>query len=501
MKKIYLLLGAAMLSASMMAADFDTIQVNGIYYQLNTEAQTAAVIRHNAKFVYEQDSVIIPVSVNKDEKAYDVIAIEKAAFCKATCKHIAFAEGSKVAAIGQQAFQGALEITELALPEGVKHLPLTAIHGVGSNANMKLHKVTLPASMDTLDVMSLQVANIDTIICHAVMPPHCALTTGAKMVPCLPFTSNNATVQTPKSTKVIVPAGSEKYYRAEQGWNYFDCFAANNAEGATDTLRVGSLYYTIKDGDASVMADLTGNNYGTLAAAFVPDTIAKTVCVINSGTAAISQEEMPVVALGRAAFKSNKSIHSVTFAAPSNITEVQSMAMMYMEGMTGTLELPEGLRYIATSGIHSGLNGGQMPVKKLILPSTLDSLSVISVVLNELETLEFRGAVAPKCQVYEITMQRQIPWAINLTNNNFPTPADVHIILPDGAYDSYKAQAGIGDYFEYFNSPSTSVDEVNSTETNHIKQGIYNVMGMYLGTEESNLPHGMYIIDGKKVIR
>lgn len=497
MKKIYLLLGAAILSMSMMAADLDTIPVNGVYYQLNAETQTAAVIRHDAKFVYEQDSVIIPVSVSKDEKAYDVIAIEKAAFCKATCKYIAFAEGSKVATIGQQAFQGALEITELALPEGVKHLPLTAIHGVGSNANMKLHKVTLPASMDTLDVMSLQVANIDTIICNAVMPPHCALTMGAKNTPCLPFTSNNSPVQTPKSTKVIVPAGSEKYYRAEQGWDYFDCFAAS----ATDTLRAGNLYYTIKDGNASVMPDLTGNNYAALASVVVPATIAQTVCTITDGTAAIAQTEIPVVALGKAAFKSNKSIQAVSFAAPSNITEVQSMAMMYMEGMTGTLELPEGLKYIATSGIHSGLNGGQMPVKKLILPSTLDSLSIISIVLNELDTLEFRGAVAPKCQVRETTKQRQIPWAINLTNNKFPTPADVHIILPDGAYDSYKAQVGIGDYFEYFNSPSTSVDEVNSTETNHIKQGIYNVMGMYLGTEESNLPHGMYIINGKKVIR
>lgn len=502
MSKFYFLLGTIMLSAGISAASLDTVQVNNVYYQLDNATQTAAVIRLNNTFVYEQDSVLIPVAVDKEGQSFNVTAVGKAAFCKATCKYIAFAEGSKVATIGQQAFQGALQLTELALPEGVKHLPLTAIQGVGSNANMKLHKVTLPASMDTLDVMSLQVANIDTIICNAVMPPHCALTTGAKMVPCLPFTSNNATVQTPKSTKVIVPAGSEKYYRAEQGWNYFDCFAANNAEGATDTLRVGSLYYTIKDGDASVMADLTGNNYGTLAAAFVPDTIAKTVCVINSGKAAISQEEMPVVALGRAAFKSNKSIHSVTFAAPSNITEVQSMAMMYMEGMTGTLELPEGLRYIATSGIHSGLNGGQMPVKKLILPSTLDSLSVISVVLNELDTLEFRGEVAPKCQVRITSTQRQIPWAINLTSNKFPTPADVHIILPDGAYDSYKAQAGIGDYFDYFNDdPDTGITDVKGDERNNQKKGVYNVLGVYLGTNADNLPHGMYIIDGVKVVR
>lgn len=497
MKKMYLLLGAAMLSAGMSAANLDTIRVDGVYYQLNADAQTAAVIRQDTKFVYEQDSVVIPVSVTKDEKAYDVIAIEKAAFAKAKCRAITFAEGSKVTAIGQQAFQGALELTELALPEGVKYLPLTAIQGVGSNAAMKLHKLTLPSTMDSLDVMSLQVANLDTLICNAVMPPHCALTTGSKQTPCLPFTSNNSPVQTPKSTKVIIPAGSEKYYRAERGWDYFDCFAA----GATDTLRIGNLYYTVTNDTAAVMSDLTGNNYGTLTSVVIPATVAKTVCTITDGKAAVAQTEMPVVALGRSAFKSNKSIQSVAFATPSNITEIQSMAMMYMEGLTGTLELPEGLKYIATSGIHSGLNGGLMPVKKLILPSTLDTLSVISVVLNELDTLEFRGAVAPRCQVRITSTQRQIPWAINLTNNKFPTPADVQIIIPEGAYDSYKAQAGIGDYFTYFQSSGTDVKDVENATPDTTRRGIYNIMGMYLGTDDSSLPHGMYVIDGKKVIK
>lgn len=497
MKKMYLLLGATILSMSVSAAALDTIQVNNVYYQLDSATQTATVIRHDNQFVYTQDSVVIPVSVDNEGQTFDVTAIGKAAFCKATCKSIVFAEGSKVTSIGLQTFQGALELTELVLPEGIRHLPLTAIQGVGSNAGMKLHKLVLPSTMDSLDVMSLQVANLDTLICNAVMPPHCALVTGSKNTPCLPFTSNNASVQTPKSTKVIVPAGSEKFYGAEAGWDYFDCFAA----GATDTLRAGSLYYTLKDGNASVMPDLTGNTYGALTTVVVPATIAQTVCTITGGKAAIVQNEIPVVALGKSAFKSNKSIQAVTFAAPSNITEIQSMAMMYMEGLTGTLELPEGLKYIATSGIHSGLNGGLMPVKELILPSTLDSLSVISVILNELETLEFRGAVAPKCQVRVTTTQRQIPWAINLANNNYPTPASVNIIIPDCAFDSYKNQAGIGDYFDYFNSPSTDIEEIKSAETNPIKKGIYNVMGMYLGTDDSNLPHGMYIINGQKIIR
>ena len=140
-----------------------------------------------------------------------------------------------------------------------------------------------------------------------------------------------------------------------------------------------------------------------------------------------------------------------------------------------------------------------MPVKKLILPSTLDSLSVMSVVLNELETLEFRGVVAPKCQVRVTTTQTQIPWVVNMTNK-FPTPKNVQIIIPDGSYDSYKNQAGIGDYFYYFHKETTGIEDVaNGIHT--ANSGIYNVLGAYIGTDESNLPRGLYIINGKKVIK
>ncbi len=496
MNKITLLSGAVLLTGSMLAASLDTIQVNDVYYELNNDTQTASVIRKDNKFVYTQEQILIPVTVTNKGNTYDVTAVGKGAFSKSTCLTIEFAEGSKVVEIGMQAFQGAFGIKELALPEGVKHLPLTAIQSVGANAGMVLHKLTLPSTLDSLDVMSLQVAAIDTIICNAVMPPHCALATGKANVPSLPFTSNNAEVQTPKAAKIIVPSGSEKYYRAEAGWDYFDCFAA----AETDTLRAGDLYYAIKADSASIIADLTDNMYGTLTSVEIPATIARTTCTITDGKSAITRTDLPVVALGRKAFYNNKTIASVTFAASSHIEEIAVQAMQNMEGMTGTLELPEGLKHIATSGIHSGLKGGQMPVKKLILPATLDSIDVISVILNELETLEFRGAKAPKCQVRVTATQTQIPWIIGATNE-YPTPKDVEIILPEGAYDAYKAQAGIGDYFDYFTTPSTSVDEVADATTPSVQRGIYNVMGMYLGTDASSLPTGLYIINGKKVIR
>ena len=34
-----------------------------------------------------------------------------------------------------------------------------------------------------------------------------------------------------------------------------------------------------------------------------------------------------------------------------------------------------------------------------------------------------------------------------------------------------------------------------------VKKGIYTLTGQYLGLDESSLPQGMYIINGKKVIK
>ena len=46
----------------------------------------------------------------------------------------------------------------------------------------------------------------------------------------------------------------------------------------------------------------------------------------------------------------------------------------------------------------------------------------------------------------------------------------------------------------------TSVENMMTNES-VVKTGIYTITGQYLGTDESNLPQGLYIINGKKVIK
>ena len=46
----------------------------------------------------------------------------------------------------------------------------------------------------------------------------------------------------------------------------------------------------------------------------------------------------------------------------------------------------------------------------------------------------------------------------------------------------------------------TSVENIY-VDTTIFKEGFYTITGQYLGTDENNLPQGLYIINGKKVIK
>jgi hypothetical protein len=47
---------------------------------------------------------------------------------------------------------------------------------------------------------------------------------------------------------------------------------------------------------------------------------------------------------------------------------------------------------------------------------------------------------------------------------------------------------------------STGLENVDASQT-IINRGIYTITGQYLGEDDSNLPQGMYIINGNKVIK
>ena len=212
MRKIFTFVSAVVLALSMQAAIIDTIQVDGLYYQLSDD-QTATLIRYSTSSKYEIDNIVIPVSVSKDEVSYPVVALGQGALRNTTASTIVFAEGSQVKELGMQAFQGAVNVQELELPEGIKVIPTTCIHNASAAAPMTLKKLILPASVDSLCVMAFALPQLDTLIFKGTVPPSIATKVTATWTQNPWQISTTHANNTDTTAVVIVPFGTKEAYQ------------------------------------------------------------------------------------------------------------------------------------------------------------------------------------------------------------------------------------------------------------------------------------------------
>ncbi|MBO6306168.1 MAG: leucine-rich repeat protein [Paludibacteraceae bacterium] len=443
MRKIFTLVSAVVLALGVQAAAIDTIQVDGLYYQINAEDSIATLIRYNASSKYEIDNIVIPVDVVKDEVSYPVVALGQGALRNTTASTITFAEGSKVTTLGMQAFQGAVNVQELELPEGIKLIPTTCIHNATATNPMQMKKLVFPASLDFLSVISIALPQLETLEFKGAVPPSIAtkVTTTWTQNP-WQINVNNA-CNTAKTAVVIVPAGAVEAYK-NTAWigDYFTTIVAPK-----DTVLADGLYYEM-DNKAQTATLIQAQN---AAQKYEQDSI------VIPATVSDGAREYPVVALGRKAFY-NTTAKSVVFAEGSNVKE---LGMQSFQGAVELfeLELPEGIKLIPTSGIHNASASNPMKMKKLVFPASLDSLCVISIALPQLDTLEFKGAVPPSIATKVTATWTQNPWQISATHAN-NTAKTATVIVPKGSLEAYQNTAWIGDYFTTIVEKEDPVEEV-----------------------------------------
>lgn len=214
MKRFFTFVSAALLAFSLQAAVFDTIQVDGIYYQLNPGTQTATLIRYNASSKYEIDDIVIPVSVSKEETVYPVVALGQGALRNTTAKTITFAKGSQVTELGMQAFQAAVNVEQIELPEGIKLIPMTCFNNATASNPTKTKKIVLPASIDSIARLSFSLPQLELLEFKGAVPPRINTFATASGYTQNPWeVSAGHANNTAKSAVVLVPKGAVEAYR------------------------------------------------------------------------------------------------------------------------------------------------------------------------------------------------------------------------------------------------------------------------------------------------
>ena len=122
MKKQLLLLVLVMLP---LVASADAVEINGIYYNLNTDDKVAEVTRNPDEYA---DNIVIPGSFNYDNVAYSVTSIGKEAFFE--CSGLTSVTiGNGVTSIGDNAFFCCSGLTSVTIPSSVTSIGINAFSG------------------------------------------------------------------------------------------------------------------------------------------------------------------------------------------------------------------------------------------------------------------------------------------------------------------------------------------------------------------------------------
>ena len=223
---------------------------------------------------------------------------------------------------------------------------------------------------------------------------------------------------------------------------------------------VTGLYFESVNGNAVIVINQDKKKNGqpkpyATSPMVIPATFTIAITGMGDQGESSGSETLPVTELGAYALM-DATFTSLSFAEPSNLRVFRTGALMNVNKISGTLALPSSLEEIETQGII----GASMQITKLVIPAGLQNLAISSILLPNLQEIEFLGSVPPSCAVDVSDPSACNPWV----SASLSTPASVSVVVPDGAYNTYKDAAGIGDYFTCFaSSGPTDLSENGQT--------------------------------------
>ena len=176
--------------------------IDGIYYNLDTETNTASVTRNSNGSGYSRE-IIIPSSVESEGIEYSVTSIGFKAFYY--CTSLTSIEiPSSVTSIGDYAFAYCTSLTSIEIPSSITRIYDYAFEGCTS-----LTSVEIPSSVTSIGGWAFEdCTSLTSVVCEAVTPPTCENRWVFYRVPM-------------ESATLYVPEASAEAYRTTSPWSTF----------------------------------------------------------------------------------------------------------------------------------------------------------------------------------------------------------------------------------------------------------------------------------------
>ena len=282
MKKLLFLLMAVLLPMMASAA----VEIDGIYYNLNTSSKTAEVTENPNKYI---GNITIPMTVTYNDVVYSVTSI------------------------GYGAFSGCSSLTLVTIPNSVTEIGWNAFEGCSS-----LTSVTIPNSVTSIEGYAFKdCSSLTSVTCLAAY---------------VPITSTYAFEGSSIGSAMLhVPASSLESYQTTSPWSDFGNYAT-----FVSGLCGGNVIYTFEEatGELAIWGTGTMHNYSETSS--VPwisyrDKIKNVV--VSDG----------VTTIGNYAFYGCSGLTSVTI--PNSVTYIEGYAFAYCSGLT-TINIPNSVTSI-----------------------------------------------------------------------------------------------------------------------------------------------------------
>ena len=191
MKQTLLFITALMISLQLQAQE---VKVDGIFYQLHQDEQTAETIKKWMESAYTGD-IVIPDKITHDGVEYKVTRIGSHTFAESTITSLTLP--NTIVELGFYAFERCTTLESLVVPSSVTHCMSAFGEFVG------LKHLTLPSGLNHVDLSDC--INLETLRLNAAEPDRY-----------MAFPPN-----APQTLKVYIPKGSKDAYlnASSSGWS------------------------------------------------------------------------------------------------------------------------------------------------------------------------------------------------------------------------------------------------------------------------------------------
>lgn len=338
MRKLFVLLIISLLPFALSA---QSVEVDGLWYNLNDAAATAEVTSSGGSAY--TGKITVPTTVTSEGVTYNVKSIGARSFNSSSIDTVIISSG--VETIGENAFSSC----------------------------SSLKKVDIPSTLTSIGKMAFYNLNsLKTVVSRVESPLEISGTVFCSSYRTTNYNSETAqydTIFTASPAKLYVPVSKKSAYQAIEGWTMF----ADIVEGDPKETTIDGLNYLCIVG--SGIATVTGRADDTMRNISIPSTIpydGSTYNVKSIDARAFYDMSLDTVTIASGvetieeyAFWDSDGINLLTL--PSTLKTIGNSAFTY--GYFTSLVLPEGLVSIG-EGVFVSCNR----LTRVELPSTLESI-------------------------------------------------------------------------------------------------------------------------------